>query len=150
VSEVWWKITEEMTNMKKYLNLIVLSITLFSFHVQSEETKTTLVCSGQYFNFPQNIRDVDIKSSVIQILKSTVKVGILGFSYSSSELSDYKLISTTDSTVTFRYSKDEKKIYLGTLNRYSGEIGLTQIDSSNPNQIEQMFTGKCLPSKKIF
>lgn len=128
-------------NMKKYL--IVLSITLFSFNVHSEETKTTLLCSGQYFNYPQNIRDVDIKSSVIQILKSTVKVGILGFSYSSNELSDYKLISSTDSKIIFRYSLDEKKIYLGTLNRYSGEIGLTQIDASNPNKLEQMFTGKC-------
>jgi hypothetical protein len=25
----------------------------------------------------------------------------------------------------------------------SGEIGLTQIDASNPNKLEQMFTGKC-------
>jgi hypothetical protein len=147
--EFWWKIAEEI-NMKKYLNLIVLSVTLYSLHVQSEETYTTLVCSGQYFNYPQNIRDVDIKSSVIQIYKSVVKVGIVGFSYSSNELSDYKLISTTDSTVRFRYSKDEKIIYYGTLNRYSGEIGLTQIDSLNPNKIEQLFTGKCLPSKKIF
>jgi hypothetical protein len=130
--------------------LAVLFFALINLSANAQQPKTSLVCSGKYHNFAEGIRDAQVTGDVIHILANKVQVGIIGFSYSNGELLDYKIISSTDSKITFRHSVNEQKIYLGVLNRYSGEVSFTQIDSRNPNQIEQMFSGICVTSKRKF
>jgi hypothetical protein len=146
VFEVWWKITKEI-DMKKYFNLLFFSMILVSPCVFSQEIKTSLVCSGKYNNYTQNIRDVDDNGGIIYIQGSIVKVGIFGFSYSNGDLLDYKILSSTDSKITFKYSGKENT-YFGSLNRYTGEITLSETTSSN--QFSQLYKGKCVLSKKMF
>ncbi len=129
---------------------LLLFFSLIGLNVNAQESKTSLVCSGKYHNFSQGIRDAEVTGDVIHILKNVVQVGIIGFSYNNGELLNYKIISSTDSKITFRHSADEQRISLGVLNRYSGEVSFTQIDSKNPNKIEQMFTGICSVSKRKF
>ncbi|BDW12052.1 hypothetical protein PSHI8_21360 [Polynucleobacter sp. SHI8] len=137
--------------MKKYISQLIIFFSFISVYGYSEEITTNLVCSGTYDNFTKNIRNVNVNGTMISINKSTVKVELVGFSsYSSGNQFNYKVLSTSDSKITFRYSDDEKIIFSGLVNRFSGEINLTQIDSSNPNQIEQLFIGKCVVSKKLF
>ncbi len=137
-------------NMKRLLLYSTIIFLFLSETVYSQESQTTLVCTGKYYNFPENIRDVDVNGSLIHITKNLVKVGIVGFSYSNGDTLDYKITSNTDSHIRFRFSNEQKKVYLGNLNRYSGEVSLTLVDPNTPNQIEQMFNGKCVPSRKLF
>ena len=135
--------------MKTYI-FILLSLGLFSSSVFSQESTTSLICSGRYDNYSNNIRDVDINDGVIQIQKTTIKVGILGFSYSNGEPLNYKILNTSDSKISFQYLPENGNTMFGVLNRYSGDISLTQLSKSNSTQMEQIFKGKCVSSKKLF
>jgi hypothetical protein len=131
----------------KTIIFIFLTIGFTSSTVYSQETTTSLVCSGKYHNFSQNIRDVDINGSVIQLQQSIVKVGVPGFSYSNGELLDYKVLTSSESKISFQYLSDKGIKYFGVINRYTGEVDMTELYDK---KMVQMFKGKCSPSKRLF
>ena len=132
-------------NMKMIIFLL-FTIGLSSTNVFSQENSTSLVCTGKYNNYKQNIRDVDVTGGVIQLQPSTVRVGIMGFSYSNGELLDYKILSSSESKISFQHS-DKGLKYFGVLNRYSGDVDLSE---SYDNKFIQIFKGKCTPAKRMF
>jgi hypothetical protein len=135
--------------MKKYISQLIIFFSFISVYGYSQETNTTLVCSGKYSNYSQNLNGIDVNSDVITFNKSIVRVEVFGFSNGDSL--DYKVLKYSDSKITFRYTFDDKKIYFGSLNRYSGELNLSQPDNpENPTKMEQLFVGKCMVSKKRF
>ena len=134
-----------MRNFFKFI-LLMLACT----NVWSQEEPMTLICSGRYDDFAQNIRNVEEKGSPIYIGKTTVKVHITGFTYNNGDPIEFKIKSKTDSKISFLYIHQDKSVFYGTLNRYTGEIGLNVTDGNNPNKISQMFTGICVAKKKLF
>jgi hypothetical protein len=144
VFEVWWTFTEKI-DMKKLL----IFLFLVSTNVFSQEQITPLICSGRYDDFSQNIRNVEEKGSPIYIDKTTVKVHIPGFSYNNGDPIEFKIRSMTDSKITFIYYTPNNKVFFGSLNRYTGELGLNSSDKDT-NQISQMFSGMCVTKKKLF
>jgi hypothetical protein len=130
----------------KLITISLLTAILISTNVFSQENTTSLVCTGKYNNYKQNFRDVDVTGGVIQLQSNNVKVGIIGFSYSNGDFLDYKILSTSESKISFQHS-DKGLKYFGVLNRYSGEVDLSE---SYDNKFVQIFKGKCTLGKKMF
>jgi hypothetical protein len=134
--------------MKKIVGLILL--TLVSFNSWSQEFPITLICSGRYDDFIRNIRNVEERGAPIYISKTTVKVHVTGFTYKDGDPLEFKIKSITDSKISFLFLSPDSKSYFGSLNRYTGDIGISVTDLNNSNQISQIFSGNCIASKRRF
>lgn len=126
--------------------LIALTISLASSCALAQQSITRLQCEGNYTNYQNNIHDLKIKGGFIEIQKDNVKVvEILGFA--SPEGTKYLVSSTNEARVCFKF--DANSQYFGCLNRFSGELQLSQM-SEDRNKIVQLYNGNCYPIKSLF
>ena len=128
-------------------NLFAVLLLAATSEAWAQQGITRLQCDGNFSNFVQNIRDVEVRGGYVEIRKDSVRVlSIVGFS--SPEGTTYRISREYEANVSFVHPTDE--LYYGSLNRLSGRLQLFHLAEKSGNKLSQIFYGDCRTAKPLF
>lgn len=123
----------------------VFFFTLISFATNVFSQNINLLCKGDYSDYTQGIRDVQVSGVIVKIANKKAVV-INSITFDNKRDDEYLVTKISDEQIKFISVFDANVV--GSLNRYSGDLSLSHV--SDDRVLFRLLKANCFDAKRKF